>query len=141
MSQTSGNAFSKGMLGGFALALTFGAVQFASGSDLGGQQVPLQVAPLQASVAASETTVNRDAKSDRVAGLAAPAAQTRTVQLRLASLPDTSVLLRVPVVKEARNAASPFRKSGDRKTTEACEPVVSVLTEVARQLEPGRCVT
>jgi hypothetical protein len=23
----------------------------------------------------------------------------------------------------------------------ACEPVVSVLTEIARQLQPGRCVT
>jgi hypothetical protein len=32
-------------------------------------------------------------------------------------------------------------KSGKRKLTVACEPVVSVLTEVAKQLEPGRCVT
>jgi len=23
----------------------------------------------------------------------------------------------------------------------ACEPVVSLLTEIARQLQPGRCVT
>jgi len=137
MSQTSGNAFSKGLLGGFALALTFGAVQFASGRDLGGSQ---QV-PLQASLETSEPTINRAAKADRVAGVAGSAAQTRTVMLRLANLPDTSVLIRVPVVKEARNAASPFRKSGDRKTTEACEPVVSVLTEVAKQLAPGRCVT
>jgi hypothetical protein len=32
-----------------------------------------------------------------------------------------------------------FAKPGDRKV--ACEPVVSVLTEVAKQLQPGRCVT
>jgi hypothetical protein len=32
-------------------------------------------------------------------------------------------------------------KSFDRKLTVACEPVVSVLTEVAKQLQPGRCVT
>jgi len=32
-------------------------------------------------------------------------------------------------------------KPGDRKMTVACEPVVSVLTEVAKLLQPGRCVT
>jgi hypothetical protein len=32
-------------------------------------------------------------------------------------------------------------KSGDRKNAVACEPVVSVLTEVAKLLQPGRCVT
>ena len=31
--------------------------------------------------------------------------------------------------------------SGSRKTAVACEPVVSVLTEVAKLLQPGRCVT
>jgi hypothetical protein len=33
------------------------------------------------------------------------------------------------------------KKSGDRKLAMACEPVVSVLTEVAKLLEPGRCIT
>ncbi len=46
---------------------------------------------------------------------------------------------------DARNgpAALPsLFKSGDRrKATVACEPMVSVLTEVAKQLQPGRCVT
>jgi hypothetical protein len=32
-------------------------------------------------------------------------------------------------------------KSGGQKTAVACEPVVSVLTEVAKLLQPGRCVT
>jgi hypothetical protein len=138
MSQKSRNAFSKGILGGFSLALTFGAVQFASGSDLGGSQQ----APLQAAFVTPESaTINRAAKADRAAGVAGSAAQTRTVLLRLTGLPDTSVLLRVPLVEEARNGSSSLRKSGDRKTTLACEPVVSVLTEVAKQLEPGRCVT
>jgi hypothetical protein len=137
MSQKSRRALSRGILGVFATALTFGAAQFASGRDLGGSQ---QV-PLQASSDTSESTINRAAKADRGAGVVRWAAQTRTILLRLDGLPDTSVLLRVPLVEEARNGSSSIRKSGDRKTTLACEPVVSVLTEVASQLEPGRCVT
>jgi len=74
--------------------------------------------------------------------------QTRTVSVRLYGLSDTSVVVRIPVAREARNAPSaPLvtrsgdRKPGDRKLTVACEPVVSVLTEIAKQLQPGRCVT
>jgi hypothetical protein len=137
MSQKSSNTLSRGVLGVLAVSLTFGAVQFALGSDLGGSQ---QV-PLQASSDTSEATINRAAKADRGAGVVRWAARTRTILLRLDSLPDTSVLLRMPLVEEARNGSSSMRKSGDRKTTVACEPVVSVLTEVAKQLEPGRCVT
>ena len=45
--------------------------------------------------------------------------------------------------KEARNRQGPplIDRSGARKTAVAAEPVVSVLTEVAKLLEPGRCVT
>ena len=94
------------------------------------------------------TVINRSAKADRAAGPAGSAEQTQTISLRPESLSDTSVLVRVPVVKkpetDARNgpAAPSLFKSGDRrKTTVACEPMVSVLTEVAKQLQPGRCVT
>jgi hypothetical protein len=137
MSQKTSNALSRGFLGVLAVSLTFGAVQLASGRDLGGSTRT----PLQASSANSETTVNRAAKADRMAGVAGSAARTRTVMLRLTGLPDTSVLLRLPLAEEARNGASPLWKTGDHKMAVACEPVVSVLTEVARQLEPGRCVT
>jgi hypothetical protein len=73
---------------------------------------------------------------------------TQTISLRLDALADTSILVRVPAAKEARNgssAPSPFAPaattSGSRKMAVACEPVVSVLTEVAKLLQPGRCVT
>ena len=75
------------------------------------------------------------------------AVQTQTFALRINGLPDTSVLVRMPAAqdrasKEARDRpASSIMKSGDRKTAVACEPVVSVLTEVAKLLQPGRCVT
>ncbi|HET7125188.1 MAG TPA: hypothetical protein VFI51_13835 [Bradyrhizobium sp.] len=117
-----------------------GAVQFAAGHDLSG------ATPNPSGT--SEASINRAAKADRAARLPEGATQTRTVSVRLYGLSDTSVAVRIPVAREARNAPSvPVvtrsgdRKSGERKLTVACEPVVSVLTEIARQLQPGRCVT
>jgi hypothetical protein len=124
---------SKGILSASAVALTFGAVQFASGRDFSGSQPQ----------AASEATINRVAKADRAVRVAAPAIPTHTVSLRLDGLSATSFLVRVPLEREARNT-SPTRsvtRSGGRKPAVACEPVVSVLTEVAKQLQPGRCIT
>jgi hypothetical protein len=53
------------------------------------------------------------------------------------------VLLRIPFAEEARSRASArwITRSPDRKMAVACEPMVSILTEVAKQLQPGRCVT
>ena len=89
--------------------------------------------------AVPETGVNRAAKADR-ATVPASAGQSQTISLRPDGLADTSVLVRVPVAREARNEArdrpapSSVPKSGTRKTAVACEPVVSVLTEVAKLL-------
>jgi hypothetical protein len=124
---------SKGILSASAVALTFGAVQFASGRDFPGSQPQ----------AASEATINRVAKADRAVRVAAPSVPTHTVSLRLDGLSATSFLVRVPLEQEVRNT-SPTRsvtRSGGRKPAVACEPVVSVLTEVAKQLQPGRCIT
>jgi hypothetical protein len=126
---------SKGIFGVIAVSLTLGVAQLALGHDLAGIQSDPTGTP--------EVSINRSAKADRISGQVASAAPTRTILLRLDSLTDTSVLLRVPVAKEARNGsfAPSAIKSGDRKTAFACEPVVSVLTEIAKQLAPGRCVT
>ena len=124
----------KGIFGALAVTLAFGALQFASGHDLVGRQT-VGLAP--------ETGVNRTAKADRVA-VVPSAIPTQTIALRFDSLADTSILVRVPVVKsEAGPRPTPplVTKPGLRKTTVACEPVVSVLTEVAKRLEPGRCIT
>ena len=88
--------------------------------------------------------INRTAKGDRDANI--PQAQpARTVLLKVDSLADTSVLVRIPVQKDARNAppAQPAAKPAGEKSKRivACEPPVSVLTEVAKLLQPGRCVT
>jgi hypothetical protein len=140
---------SKRIFAAIAVSLTCGAVQLASGRDFtrGPQNI------LSAPEAAINININRAAKADRAARLAASAAPTQTISLRLDALSDTSVLVRMPAAKqaghEARNgppappASSPraVTKPGDRKMTVACEPVVSVLTEVAKLLQPGRCVT
>ena len=122
-----------GIVGAIAVSLSFGAAQFASGSDLHGPD------------AAAEATVNRLAKADR-ADAPAMSLKTQTISVRVEGLSDTSVLVRVPVAqtrKEARNtlpAPTTVSKQPVARTV-ACEPVVSVLTEVAKQLQPGRCVT
>ena len=66
--------------------------------------------------------------------------------MKVESLADTSILIRIPVEKEARNQqpAQPAREPAAERRGQrmvACEPVVSVLTEVAKLLQPGKCVT
>ena len=128
----------KGILGVLALGVTLGAVQLASGHDLIGGQVT--------TTPAVESAVNRAAKADRSA-VPAAAAKSQTFAMKFDGLPDTSVLVRIPATKqavkdEARNRpVAPARtRPGDTRKV-ACEPVVSVLTDVAKLLQPGRCIT
>jgi hypothetical protein len=131
-----------GIAGAIALVLLSGAAQFAMGRDLsgvGGRVPP----PKQSSNrhAAETVAVNRGAKADRSAGPVGSPALARTVVLKLAGVADTIVLMRVPVAATAPSSASAPVRPVPRKPMVACEPVVSVLTEVARRLQPGRCVT
>jgi hypothetical protein len=123
----------KGIFSALALALMFGAAQLAFGHDLIGKPG----APV-----VTGTGINRTAKADRAPVPASPG-PTRTIALQPDGLDDTSVLVRVPVPKEARNHPAPpsAMKSRDTRTAIACGPPVSVLTEVAKLLQPGRCVT
>jgi hypothetical protein len=134
-----GQAMSKifsGILGTLAISCSLGAAQYASGSDLVGlarSNGPVQAAP--------SATINRDAKTDR-ADAPANTRKTRTISVPVDGLANTSILLRVSVVREeARNTNPPALTKQPVGRTLACEPVVSVLTEVAKQLQPGRCVT
>ena len=128
----------KAILAALAITAGFGAVQFASGHDLTGRRQLASTEP------AGE--INRAAKADRAALRAAPG-QTETITIRSVGLDDTSVVVRVPVVRapvaqeQVRNRPTAPAKPGGSKMTVACEPPVSVLTEVAKLLQPGRCVT
>jgi hypothetical protein len=133
--------FSRGIFAAIAVALTLGAVPLALGRDLTSASGDVQAAAAPAGLVS--TGVNRTAKTNRV-DAARSAAPTRTISLQVNGLAETSVLVRIPVADAAgRRAPGPMLiKSGERKSaTVACEPMVSVLTEVAKQLQPGRCVT
>ncbi|MGJ4940262.1 hypothetical protein ACQR1W_06770 [Bradyrhizobium sp. HKCCYLS1011] len=135
------------VFGTLAASLTLGAVQLASGHDLTGGLLRTSV-----------NNVNRAAKADR--GAIAPAGQlTRTVALHLSQFDDTTFLLRLPlteskgpsVVGETRGRppaelirTDNSKTDGSKKVAKhpiACEPSVSVLTEIAKTLQPGRCIT
>jgi hypothetical protein len=134
---------SRGIFAAIAVSLTLGAVPLALGRDLYGAQDPQD--PQQAALGGTPATaINRAAKADRIAGPARADVPTQTISLRLSGVSDTSVLVRIPVVQAASGGASAapsWTKSGDGKPKVACEPVVSVLTEIAKRLAPGRCVT
>jgi hypothetical protein len=141
ISKTASKKASVYVFGAIAVSLTFGAAQFASGRDLSvNPQDRLQQS--MEDLATSEVAINRAAKTDRAAGMAGSSAQTKTILLRPEGLPDTSVLVRIPMVQARNDSSAPsVTRSSDRRITLACEPVVSVLTEVAKLLQPGRCVT
>lgn len=130
-----------GISGVIALVLISSAAQFAMGRDL--STVAGRLPPVKPSLGsqASETVViNRGAKSDRAAAPSGSPALLQTIALTLNGVSDTSVLVRIPVARAAPSSASAPARAVPRKPMAACEAVVSVLTEVARKLEPGRCV-
>jgi hypothetical protein len=133
---------SKGIFGAALLSVTFGAV--ASGRDLVQRDGITPLNSSQLEPADTAATINRAAKADRAARAGGSMVQTQTVAMRLNDLANTSVLIRIPVARATAKGAPPslLTKSGESsKPTVACEPVVSVLTEVAKRLQPGRCVT
>jgi hypothetical protein len=137
----------RGILSVAAIAVTFGAAQFAFGEDL---TVGMRTAGIP------QLGIDRSAKADRAAVFAEPVAPTQTISIQVDRVPETSVLVRIPRAQvspgrgDAGNAtqgsapqgnAGPQQIKEQRKATVACEPVVSVLTEIAKSLQPGRCIT
>jgi hypothetical protein len=128
---------SRAVFGTIAVSLSLGAAQLAVGRDLMGTQNPT----------GTSEVVNSAIKADRADAAMRSGAATRTISLRFDALADTSVLIRMPAAKatdtqvRSGSSAPSLTKSGERKATVACEPPVSVLTEVAKRLQPGRCIT
>ena len=142
MSKLSVSRNVSGIVAAVAASVTLGAVQLASGRDL----ATTGVVTLNHE-AASENGVNRHTKSDRADMPRALAGPSRTLSIKVDELAATSILIRVPArfPEEAQDRASvpaPTKKPEKSwKATVACEPVVSVLTEVAKKLPPSSCVT
>ena len=131
-----------------AAALTVAAAPFAMGGEL-----PAWLVRSPAVAAASAPTfagdqanaVERAGKSDRAAVTRIGVA-SQTFSIQPSGMNGTSVLVRIVSRKPDRRAKEkPATQLRPRSTTNrpraACEPVVSLLTEVAKRLEPGRCVT
>jgi hypothetical protein len=129
------------LFGVAAIALTLGAIPLAAGRDLAGDVFNRSQVSSQVSLGTAATGINRAAKADRAGSAVRSDVAMRTISLQFNGLADTSVLVRVPVAQASRPSSfAPSWTRSDKRAV-ACEPVVSVLTEVAKQLEPGRCVT
>ena len=133
-----------GVVAAAVVSLSFGAIQLASGRDLasaGWDVRPSQDATSQE--ATNENGVNRVAKSDRADMRSSTVEPSRTISVHLDGLDATSILIRLPARLAEDRPASRLAKDpvNARKSTVACEPAVSVLTEVAKRLQPGRCIT
>jgi hypothetical protein len=127
---------SAGFLAGLAVTLSLGAVHMGSADQAVGHDQ-------------TAAAVHRAVKSDLGTVLSSLSSHTssRTVSVRLESLPSMSIVFRIPgssgqevgdrITKRGLNRAPPRPV----KRTIACETVVSTLTDVAKRLEPGRCVT
>jgi len=126
----------KGLIGALALTLgALGAAQLAFGQDLADSFQSL-------TSASNNYGVNRAAKTDRAPRVTTPTAPMQTISVQLREVTETSVAVRIPVTQPDHTTPTPLlTTSAPRKPAVACEPVVSVLTEVAKLLQPGRCVT
>jgi hypothetical protein len=141
-----------GILGAVAATLALGAVhlEVATGNDLVGSAMQrdrstVGIAYSPANIAATTQNVNRSAKGDR--DLAVQPSGGLTISFKVPGADDASVALRMPAGDAADARRKPvvpakFEKGSavERKQV-ACEPVVSALTAVAKQLGPGRCIT
>jgi hypothetical protein len=124
----------RGIFGVIAVAGSLGVAQLAVGGDLGTPHLEQQ------SIASAQH-VNRTAKADRSVTAQPYAAPGQTFGVTLVG---QSVLVRVPDAQVGQATTTRTRAqqpSAAPRRMVACEPVVSVLTEVAKQLEPGRCMT
>ena len=144
-----------GISGAIALVLISGAAQFAMGRDLSGDasRLPSPRQSLSSDLpsnfhAPDLVAVNRGTKADRATGPSGAPALSQTISLKLEGVADMSVLVRTVLVRTPAAGAAPSPSTASspakpdiRRPMVACEPMVSALTEVARRLQPGRCVT
>jgi hypothetical protein len=127
-----------------ALISLFGGLhlQIASGRALD-RFVP-DDASLRTATTVAALAVNRDAKSDR-GDISSNSEEGRTIVFQHPSLQSTTVALHLwETVNAVKKAPAPKhgKPAVDKnRPAIACESAVSVLTEVAKQVEVGRCVT
>ena len=138
----------KGILGIISASLALGAVhlEIAAGSDLkAGAPGDASLSGTAPYVQLASHDVNRATKADRL-GSPSPGNSGPTLVFKVAGLDNVSVATFMPLARResARQESNSARsKDGSRAimNTAACEPPVSALTELAKKIETGRCVT
>jgi hypothetical protein len=127
-----------------AASLAYGAVhlEIASGSDLKALtrgDASLFGSRLNGAPRLPAVAVNRATKSDRLAGVATTPSGP-TIVFMVPGLKNTSVATFLPA---SQGSTSSGMRSMPKPIlgTIACEPPVSALTEAARMIASGRCVT
>lgn len=137
--------FATGFLGVTVAALTLGAasIQIASGHDLG------TFKPTDASLKTNVTItydVNRNSKTDRDA-VARLESEAPTIVFQHPNVPYTTIAAQVRQDKPSADDSLDIRQRDSRarkpvkKIAAACERNVSALSEVAKLLDAGRCIT
>ncbi len=129
------------------LVMSAAHLEVASGNDLDLDTFGMRHGSATLLAPGSAPQINRESKGDRNTIAAQSKEILRTVSIQVDQLAHTSVLIRIPVDRWGASVSPSIQKpvNRDSKTPArrivACEPVVSGLTEVAKLLDSGRCIT
>jgi hypothetical protein len=134
---------SLGFLAATVAFAVFGGLhlEIASGRSL--ENIPPNDARLRTGTSLAADGVNRPAKGDR-GEVSISGTEGRTITFKHPDLPSTTVAVRLweaVGVAKGRPASKGEKGAAKPKQAVACEGIVSALTEVAKQLDAGRCVT
>jgi hypothetical protein len=113
------------------------ATQIALGNDLKSGFGSVAVSTQQNPIAQQD--VNRGAKSDRLT-MATSISPSATMTFKVPGLANTLIVTRIPTAAARPITPSNGPASSARQPV-ACEPPVSVLTDIAKFIGPSHCVT
>jgi hypothetical protein len=135
---------SMGLLAGTAAFALFGGLHLEIAAGRGLERHAPDDARLMTATTIAAAGINRAAKRDRDE-VSLSGTEGRTIIFQHPELPSTTVAVRLwETVGLAKGRPTLKDKKAPRDKTRqavACEGVVSALTEVAKQLDAGRCVT
>ena len=136
---------SLGFLAATAAFAAFGGLHLEIASGRALDRLTPDDARLRTGTALAANAVDRSVKTDR-GEITLSSNEGRTITFQHPDLPSTTVALRLwetaaGTAKSRPTLKEPKARADKPKRVIACEGVVSVLTDVAKNLEAGRCVT
>ncbi|ETR77403.1 hypothetical protein X566_07005 [Afipia sp. P52-10] len=138
-----------GLVAATAAIAVFGGLHFEDAAGRNLDTLSPDDARIQSGTTLAVSNINRTEKADRSQIATVGSGNERTITFQLPNLPATTIAIRVGETAGAGAANPPTPSAGSRflsgekppRRIVACEGVVSALTEVAKHLQPGRCVT